>query len=56
MSLLRRSLARLEPFPARYGGVELEPLRAALRAWLRGLESGADLPTEPPRITAEVGR
>ncbi len=56
LSLLRRSLARLEPFPARYGGVELEPLRAALRAWLRGLESGAELPTEPPRIAAEVGR
>ena len=56
LSLLRRSLARLEHFPARYGGVELEPLRASLRAWLRGLESGAELPTEPPRIAAELGR
>ena len=55
LSVLRRSLARLEPFPARYGGVELEPLRVSLRAFLRGLETGAALPSEPPRIAAEVG-
>jgi len=55
LSLLRRSLTRLERFPERYGGVALEPLRAALRAWLRALETGSTLPSEPPRIAAEVG-
>lgn len=55
VSLLRRSLGRLERYPGRYLGVELDPLRAALGAWLRGLESGAELPSEPPRIAAEAG-
>ena len=48
-------IGAMQRFPARYGGVELEPLRASLRAWLHGLETGAALPSEPPRIAAEVG-
>ena len=56
-SVLGRSLGRLERFPARYGGVELEPLRAALRAFLRALEGRSQMPAEPPRIEsiAEAG-
>ena len=53
-SVLRRALARLEPFPARYAGVELEPLRAAIGDWLRALETGAGEPPAPPRIATEV--
>jgi predicted metal-dependent hydrolase len=49
-SVLARSLGRLERFPARYGGVELEQLRAALRAFLGALEAKGELPAEPPRI------
>jgi predicted metal-dependent hydrolase len=54
-SVLERSLSRLERFPARYGGVELEPLRAALRAFLRALEGKSELPAEPPRIERVAG-
>ena len=56
-SVLERSLSRLEPFPARYGGVELEPLRSALRAFLSALEGKREMPAEPPRIesVAEAG-
>jgi len=38
-SLLARSLRRLEAFPSRYGGVELDPLRRSLRAWLLALDA-----------------
>jgi predicted metal-dependent hydrolase len=54
-SVLARSLGRLERFPARYGGVELEPLRAALRAFLGALERESELPAEPPRIASVAG-
>jgi predicted metal-dependent hydrolase len=49
-SVLRRSLGRLDRFPPRCCGVEVEPLRAAIRLWLEALESAAALPGEPPRI------
>jgi predicted metal-dependent hydrolase len=53
-TLLRRSLARLERYPARYAGVELAPLRASVGEWLAALESGGGTPARPPRIaTAE---
>ncbi|HVU47825.1 MAG TPA: DUF309 domain-containing protein [Terracidiphilus sp.] len=45
-SLLRASLGRLEKFPLAYGDVDVEQLRASIRAWLAALNS-AD---EPPRI------
>jgi predicted metal-dependent hydrolase len=54
-SVLGRSLSRLERFPARYSGVEVEPLRASLRALLAALEGGAGLPAEPPRIERVAG-
>jgi predicted metal-dependent hydrolase len=49
-TLLRRSLARLGRYPARYAGVELAPLRAAIGDWLEALASGAATPERPPRI------
>jgi|SRR5271166_1552406 len=38
-SLLRRSLGRLNAFPNLYGGIDVEALRASMRAWLRALET-----------------
>lgn len=49
-ALLRRSLARLERYPARYAGVELAELRASVGEWLAALESGDGTPASPPRI------
>jgi predicted metal-dependent hydrolase len=54
-SVLRRSLERLGRYPARYAGVELEPLRAAVGDWLQALETGARAPAEPPRIESVAG-
>jgi hypothetical protein len=50
VTLLRRSLARLERCPAGYAGVRVEPLRYGIGEWLAALESGAPLPPRPPRI------
>jgi hypothetical protein len=49
-TLLRRSLGRLERYPAEYAGVRLVPLREALGGWLSAVESEAPLPAQPPRI------
>jgi predicted metal-dependent hydrolase len=54
-TLLRRSLARLERYPPRYAGIELAPLRAAVAAWLAGLESGEQAPPRPPTIRLAQG-
>ena len=46
-SLLRAALRRLEPFPAAYGGVEVEALRESIRAWLGMLDGegpGREIP------------
>ena len=37
-SLLRAALRRLDPFPAAYGGIEVEQLRTSVRAWLQALD------------------
>jgi len=37
-SLLRAALRRLEVFPAAFGGIEVEDLRASMRAWLLALD------------------
>lgn len=37
-SLLRRSLRKLEAYPAEYGGLRVEVLRESLRAWIISLE------------------
>lgn len=49
-SLLRRSLAKLEKFPAVFGGVDVERLREGMRAWLRALDNAADLKMPAPTI------
>jgi hypothetical protein len=47
-SLLRAALGRLDAFPAAYGGIEVENLRAGVRAWRLALEKGdALLPPLP---------
>jgi predicted metal-dependent hydrolase len=56
ITLLGRSLARLDRYPARYAGVELEPLCEAIGAWRSALESGTGLPDRPPRIRVVKGR
>jgi predicted metal-dependent hydrolase len=56
LTVLRRSLERLGRFPARYAGVELEPLRGAIAEWLRALETGASPPSGPPRIEIVAGQ
>lgn len=38
-SLLARALRRLEPFPSVFAGIELQPLRASLQAWIQALAS-----------------
>jgi predicted metal-dependent hydrolase len=55
-TLLRRSLARLERYPARYAGVELAPLRDAMAGWLASLEGGGEAPPRPPTIAIAEGK
>jgi uncharacterized protein len=51
VSLLRRALRRLEPYPASFGGVDLTQLRREAGQWLLALESGAGpRPESFPRI------
>jgi uncharacterized protein len=54
-TLLRRALLRLERYPGRYAGVDLAPLRDAVREWLAALESGTPTPDRPPRIGMAEG-
>jgi predicted metal-dependent hydrolase len=50
-SLLKAALRRLDPFPAAYGGIDVDALRNSIRLWLNSLESGAPLPHLPfPQI------
>ncbi len=46
-SLLRASLRRLQGYPAEYGGVAVEPLRASMRAWIAALEQASGPPQMP---------
>ena len=51
VSLLRRALLRLEPYPAMFGGIDLVQLRKEVGAWLSAIESGArELLANFPRI------
>jgi uncharacterized protein len=53
VSLLRRALGRLEPYPAFFGGVDLAQLRREAGEWLLSLEGGTGLrPGSVPRIWA----
>jgi predicted metal-dependent hydrolase len=54
-TVLRRALARLGRYPARYGGVELGPLRQEVAEWLACLEAGGKTPPGPPTITIADG-
>jgi len=47
-SLFARALARLERYPPRYAGIEVEALRATVRDWAAAIASGADLPGGRP--------
>lgn len=47
-SVLARGLGRLERYPARYAGLDVEALRAAVRDWAAALASGATLTAERP--------
>jgi predicted metal-dependent hydrolase len=47
-SVLARGLARLERYPSRYAGLEVERLRATVRDWAFAIASGADLPGGRP--------
>jgi uncharacterized protein len=46
-SLLRAALRRLDAFPAVFGGIAVEDLRASVCAWLRALD-GEDPSLRPP--------
>ncbi len=39
ISLLRSALRRLDRYPEAFAGLELAPLRAAIRLWLKALEA-----------------
>lgn len=39
-SLLNRSLRRLDAFPGEYGGIDVDALCTALRAWVQALNTG----------------
>jgi uncharacterized protein len=50
-SLLRGALRRLDAFPAAHGGIEVETVRASVRAWLMALdEAGGSTGLPIPRI------
>jgi predicted metal-dependent hydrolase len=52
-SLLGAALRRLESFPAAYGGIAVESLRASIRAWLVALNGERRSPMLPfPDIAA----
>jgi predicted metal-dependent hydrolase len=51
VSLLTRSLRRLDRSPSQFCGIDVERLRQETRAWLAALESGsADLPSAYPAL------
>jgi uncharacterized protein len=55
-SLLQRALRRLEQCPACFGGIDVEPLRAEIRAWVVALESGGGpYPERVPHILPDGG-
>ena len=50
-SLLRAALRRLDAFPATFGGIEVEGLRASVRLWLQALDREDASPRLPiPQI------
>jgi len=56
-NLLRAGLLKLDLFPEVHGGLAVEPLRSAVRAWLAALDSGEVRKSgKPPRIARHAGR
>ena len=55
-NLLLAGLLKLDCFPETHGGLEIEPLRAAVREWLAAINSGK-VPEnrKPPRIARHAG-
>ena len=51
-ALLRAAMSRLEPYPERYGGVLLTPLRQDLTAWLQTLEANQALENQASPLSA----
>lgn len=49
-ALLRAALRRLEPYPERFGGVLLGPLRQELCGWLRALDAQEPSTKGAPRL------
>jgi predicted metal-dependent hydrolase len=50
-NLLQAGLLKLDRFPEVHGGLEIEPLREAVRGWLAALEAGEIHESKkPPRI------
>jgi uncharacterized protein len=47
-SLLTRALGRLERYPDRFGGVDVQSLRQSIDLWLVGLVAGSPQPGYPP--------
>jgi uncharacterized protein len=55
-SLLRAALRRLDRYPEAYEGIEVEPLRLAIRSWIAALESNPQSPLPPiPRFQLRDG-
>jgi len=50
ISLLRRTLRRLESCPERFGGIPVTELRFEVRDWIRALETDSTRPAIVPRI------
>jgi uncharacterized protein len=50
ISLLRRALRQLEPYPALFGGIDLARLRNQTSEWLQALESASPRPANFPQI------
>ncbi len=48
ISLLRSALGRLDRYPEAFAGLEVAPLRAAIRLWLEALETVP--PSSPPSL------
>jgi predicted metal-dependent hydrolase len=55
-NLLQAGLTKIERFPHVHRGLALEPLRIAVRRWLRALEGGEDLTKDTiPQIECHDG-
>ncbi len=48
ISLLRSALRRLDRYPGSFAGLEVAPLRAAIRLWLEALDTVP--PSSPPSL------